>query len=177
MVSKVKKLKPDIVIMDIAMPRLNGIEATKRIKRCAPRTKIIILSAYTSKEYVIEAVRAGAMAYLKKETASKELVDAIAKIVRGEVYLDATFSQYVIEEFRNVNHVTDKSLIDNLTGREREVLKLIAEGKSNKAIADILNLSLKTVETHRQNIMRKLDIHNVVNLVKFAIRAGIATAE
>ncbi len=176
-VSKVKKLDPDVVVMDIAMPGLNGIEATRRIHRYSSQIKIIILSMHASKEYVIEAIRAGAMAYLKKETAAKDLVHAIDKVMRGEISLDESLAQYVIDEFHNAEQKNDRNLLRNLTSREREILQMIAEGKSSKSVSSILNLSLKTVEAHRQNIMRKLKIHNIVKLVKFAIRAGLTEIE
>ena len=172
-VSKAKKLAADVVIMDIAMPGLNGIEATRRIRRYSSRIKVVILSMYNSREYVLEALKAGAMAYLRKETASKELLQAIDKVTRGEIYLEDVHSQYVIDEFRNATQPSERSLLNNLTSREREILQMVAEGKSNKSVAGILNLSLKTVETHRQNVMKKLSAHNVVSLVKFAIRTGL----
>ncbi len=172
-VSKARKLAPDVVIMDIAMPGLNGIEATRRIRRHSPRIKVVVLSMYNSREYVLEALKAGAMAYLQKETASRELLLAIDKVTKGEIYLEGAHSQYVLDEFRNASRDSERTLLNNLTSREREILQLVAEGKSNKSVAGILNLSLKTVETHRQNMMKKLSAHNVVGLVKFAIRTGL----
>ena len=175
--AKARKTRPDIIIMDIAMPGLNGIEATRKIKCYLPRSKILILSMHSSKEYVLEALKAGAMGYLMKETASRDLISAIHKIHGGEIYLNGVFSQYVIDEFMHLTNKHNLSLSKNLASREKEILQLVAEGKSNKAIASILNVSQKTVETHRHHIMNKLDIHDIAGLTKFAIRTGLVALE
>jgi DNA-binding NarL/FixJ family response regulator len=176
-VIKARKLAPDIAIMDIALPNLNGIEAARKLQAQSSRVKVIILSMYGSREYVLEALRAGAMGYLKKGNAARELLPAIDTVSHGEIYLDGPHSQYVIDAFRQSNGNNHQNVIGRLTTREREVLQMIGEGKSSKSIALLLSLSLKTVETHRQNIMKKLNLHNVAGLVKMAIRAGLVNVE
>jgi len=163
------KLHPDIVIMDVAMPDLNGIEATRRIMESAPRTRILALSMHKDSVYVREVLRAGARGYLLKDSGDADLVAAVRAIAKGEGYLSPSVSDAVLSDYRR--HVTDP--LDLLSSREREVLQMIAEGKTNKEIATSLNLSVYTVEAHRGRIMEKLNLHSTSELVRFALRSGL----
>ena len=172
-----KKVTPDMVILDISMPNLRGLEATREIKIIAPDAKVLILSMHRDKEYVYYAISAGAEGYLLKEDADTELFSAIEKIRQGEHYISPLLSGELTHELIQASHkgqATPPS--DPLTIREREVLKLIAEGISNKEIAEFLYISTRTVEHHRANIMRKLNIKQTANLVKYAIRKGYTTS-
>lgn len=171
----VKELKPDVVIMDIAMPDLNGIEATRQLMAERQDLKIVALSMHSERKFVTEMLKAGASAYLLKDCAFEELETAIRTVVKGKIYLSPAIAGVVIENFvRNVPRF-DKTVFSLLSDREREVLQLMSEGKSTKEIAQQLNLSIKTVETHRNNIMSKLDIHSVAELTKYAIREGLTS--
>ena len=171
----VRDLKPDVVIMDVAMPGLNGIEATRQLVAERPDLKIIALSMHSERKFVTEMLKAGAAAYLLKDCAFEELVTAVQTVVTGKIYLSPGIAGVVIENYvRNAPHV-DRSVFSLLSDREREVLQLMAEGKSTKEIAVHLNVSIKTVETHRANIMTKLDIHNIAELTKYAIREGLTS--
>jgi DNA-binding NarL/FixJ family response regulator len=163
------KLHPDIVIMDVAMPDLNGIEATRRIMESAPRTRILALSMHKDSVYVREVLRAGARGYLLKDSGDADLVAAVRAVAKGEGYLSPSVSESVLSDYRR--HVTDP--LDLLSSREREVLQMIAEGKTNKEIATSLNLSVYTVEAHRGRIMEKLNLHSTSELVRFALRSGL----
>ena len=168
-----KKKTPDMVIMDISMPNLRGLEATREIKKFSPDTKVLILTMHKDKEYVYHAVSAGAEGYLLKEDADTELFAAVEKIREGEHYISPLLSGELTYELIQASHrgqATPQS--EPLTTREREVLKLIAEGITNKEIADLLFISARTVEHHRANIMRKLNIKKTANLIKYAIRKG-----
>lgn len=158
-VSLAKDLAPDVFVMDIGMPLLNGLEATRQIMKLAPATKVIILSAHADEEYVRKAAEAGAVGYLVKDTTLKILGNIIREVQKGETFLTLPAS----DQPKNVN----------LTSREVEVLQLIAEGKANKQTASELGISIKTVEKHRQNLMRKLDIHDTAGLTRYAISAGV----
>lgn len=172
----VESEKPDVVLIDIAMAGMNGLEATSRITKTFPRVKVIILSMHATEAYVLEALRAGAAGYLIKDADTEELALALKAVRRGETYLSPPVSRHVIDEYvRRTGGETN--LTDSLSPRQREVLQLIAEGNSTKDIANILNLSVKTVDTHRTQLMERLDIHDVAGLVRFAIRSGIATPE
>jgi DNA-binding NarL/FixJ family response regulator len=168
-----KKEVPDMVILDISMPNLRGLEATREIKMIAPGVKVLILTMHKDKEYVYHAMSAGAEGYLLKEDADTELFDAVEKIRQGGHYISPLLSGEVTHELIQAHH-KGRGIppSDPLTMREREVLKLIAEGISNKEIADLLFISIRTVEHHRANIMRKLNIRQAANLVKYAIRKG-----
>lgn len=176
-VEMAKETVPDLVIMDINMPDLNGIEATRRILKEFPRTKIIALSMHADKRYVTRALQAGASAYLLKDCAFDELIKAIQVVLRNRIYLSSEINQVVLKEYLEKSEKLDQPAYSVLTEREREIVQLIAEGKSTKEIAAILKISVKTVETHRQRTMDKLNIDNIADLVKFAIREGLASLE
>jgi two-component system, NarL family, response regulator NreC len=163
------QLQPDVIVMDVAMPELNGIEATRRVADVSPRTRVLALSMHKDSVYVREILRAGARGYLLKDSISSDLLAAVRAIARGEGYLSPGVSDAVLNDYRR--HVTDP--IDLLTSREREVLQMIAEGKTNKDIATVLNLSVYTVDAHRGRIMEKLNVHSVTDLVRFAVRCGL----
>jgi DNA-binding NarL/FixJ family response regulator len=168
--------KPDIVLMDIAMKNLNGLETTVQIKRDFPDTRVIILSMHATGDYVQQAIRAGASGYLLKDAATAELGIAVQAVMRGEVYLSPAVSKQVVESYM-LRPGGDKSSVEQLTPRQREVLKMIAEGHSTKEIAYRMGVSVKTVETHRTQLMERLDIRDVAGLVRYAIRVGLITAE
>src|SRR5436305_11999079 len=163
------QLKPDIVVMDVAMPELNGIEATRRIVASAPHTRVIALSMHKDGVYVREILRAGARGYLLKDSGAEDLVRAIRAVAGGESWLSPAVSNAVLDDYRK--HVTNP--IDLLTSREREVLQMLAEGKTNKEIAVVLNLSVYTVDAHRGRIMEKLNLHSINEMVRFALRNGL----
>lgn len=167
--------RPDVVLMDIAMKGMNGLEAAARLRERQPEAKIIILSMHTSEEYVLLALRAGAAAYLIKDSATSELELALKCVMRGETYLSPAISRQVVDGY--VQRVGAGAVPDPLTPRQREVLKRIAEGRSTKEIAFDLSLSVKTVETHRAQIMERLGIRDVAGLVRYAMRAGIVPPE
>lgn len=168
-VDNAEKLVPDIVVMDVAMPELNGIEATRRLAVLAPRTRVLALSMHKDAVYVREILRAGARGYLLKDCVDTDLVEAVRAIARGDGYLSPAVSSGVLSDYRR--HVSDP--IDLLTSREREVLQMIAEGKTNKEIAACLNLSVYTVDAHRGKIMEKLNLHSTGEMVRFAVRNGV----
>jgi len=163
------KLHPDVAVIDVAMPELNGIEATRRLAEVSPRTRVLALSMHKDSVYVREILRAGARGYLLKDSSDTDLLAAVRAIARGEGYISPRVSEAVLSDYRR--HVTDT--LDLLTGREREVLQLIAEGKTNKEIAAALNLSVYTVEAHRGRVMEKLNLHSTGELVRFALRSGL----
>jgi two-component system, NarL family, response regulator NreC len=164
-----EELKPDIVVMDVAMPELNGIEATRRLTAALPHTRVIALSMHKDSVYVREILRAGARGYLLKDSPAGDLVSAVRSVASGQSYLSPGVSNAVLDDYRK--HVTNP--IDLLTSREREVLQLIAEGKTNKEIAGDLKLSVYTVDAHRGRIMEKLNLHSINELVRFAVRNGL----
>jgi two-component system, NarL family, response regulator NreC len=164
-----EKLHPDVAVMDVAMPELNGIEATRRIAEAAPRTRVLALSMHKDSVYVREILRAGARGYLLKDQIDSDLLAAVRAVARGEGYLSPAVSDAVLNDYRK--HVSEP--IDLLTSREREVLQMIAEGKTNKEIATVLALSVYTVDAHRGRIMEKLNLHSVNELVRFAVRNGL----
>jgi DNA-binding NarL/FixJ family response regulator len=168
----VKTHQPDVVLMDIAMRGLNGLEATERTVKEFPKIKVLILSMHTSEEYVWQALNAGAVGYLLKGSDLDELAFAIKAVTRGGTYLSPPISKQVISDYvRRVGG--EKSLLERLTPRQREVLQLIAEGATTKDIAKTLGISVKTVETHRTQLMERLDIHDVAGLVHYAIKTGL----
>jgi DNA-binding NarL/FixJ family response regulator len=167
---------PDVVLMDITMPVMNGLEATTRIVKEFPGTRVVMLSVHTDEEYVLQALRAGATGYLLKDAGCDELGIAVAASARNETYLSPAVSRHVVGDYVRRTGVGESRLA-SLTPRQREILQLVAEGKSTKEIASILDVSVKTVETHRAQLMERLDIHDVAGLVRYAIRAGIVTAD
>lgn len=168
-VEQARLLTPDVVIMDISMPELNGIEGTRQICSAVGQIRVVILSMHRESAYVREVLRAGALGYLLKDSEHDDLLRAIRAVRRGEAYLSPAISGDVLTDYRR--HVTHP--VDLLTGREREILILIAEGKTNKEIARDLKLSVYTVETHRASVLEKLDLHNTGDIVRFAIRNGL----
>jgi DNA-binding NarL/FixJ family response regulator len=168
-VEQAERLKPDVVVMDVSMPELNGIEATRRINGSAPRTRILALSMHKDSVYVREILRAGARGFLLKDAIDSDLLAAVRAVASGEGYLSPAVSEAVLSDYRK--HVTDP--LDLLSSREREVLQMIAEGKTNKDIAVTLGLSVYTVDAHRGRIMEKLNLHSVGELVRFAVRKGL----
>ena len=163
------QLHPDIVVMDVAMPELNGIEATRRLLAADPHIRVIALSMHKDSVYVREILRAGARGYLLKDSGADDLVKAIRAVAGGESYLRPAVSNAVLDDYRK--HVTNP--VDLLSSREREVLQMLAEGKTNKEIATLLNLSVYTVDAHRGRIMEKLNLHSINDLVRFALRNGL----
>ncbi len=170
-----RKLSPDVVVMDIAMPELNGIEATRQILSEYPGIKIVALSMHSDKRFVSEMLKAGASAYLLKDCAFEELITAIRTIMKGKIYLSPGIAGVVLADYIRDDRKSEQSVFSQLSDREREVLQLMAEGKSTKEVAAHLNVSIKTVETHRTNIMTKLDIHSIAELTKYAIREGLTS--
>jgi len=164
-----ERLKPEVVVMDVSMPELNGIEATRRLAASTPHTRVLALSMHKDSVYVREILRAGARGYLLKDSVADDLVAAVRAVASGEGYLSPQVSSAVLDDYRR--HVTNP--IDLLTSREREVLQMLAEGKTNKEIAGVLNLSAYTVEAHRGRVMEKLNVHTIADLVRFAVRYGL----
>src|SRR5215471_13165855 len=164
-----EKLRPDVIVMDVAMPELNGIEATRRLQASVPHTRVLALSMHKDSVYVREILRAGARGYLLKDSVAGDLVSAVRAVAQGEGYISPGVSNAVLDDYRR--HVTNP--IDMLTSREREVLQMLAEGKTNKEIAGVLNLSVYTVDAHRGRIMEKLNLHSINELVRFAVRNGL----
>ena len=168
------ELKPDLMLMDLSMPKLNGIEAIKEIKRQYPEIKILILTVYKTEEYVLASLQAGADGYILKEANHAEFLMAIKNVLMGKHYLSPEISGKVIEGYvKNKNDNTTHTVWDTLTSREREILKLVGEGYKNREIADDLCISLKTVEKHRENLMKKLDLHTASALTSYAIEKGL----
>ena len=160
---------PEIAIMDISMPTLNGIDAARALTRSAPKTKVILLTQHEEEQYIHEALEAGVKGYVLKNQLANDLIQAIRQVGRGEFYLSPGISRAVMEAFRNKS----ERPADPLTARERQVLQLIAEGKSTKDTASVLGISVKTAESHRMRLMQKLDIHETASLVRYAVRRGL----
>ncbi len=173
---KVKKLDPDVVLMDLAMPIMSGLEATRRIRKRFPRTKVLALTQYEDREYIVPTIEAGARGFVSKTAAFSELASAIQAVYRGGSFLSPMAAAAVVEECQQKVAIEgEKDSYQHLTDREREMLKLVAEGYTAKEIADMLVISLRTVETHKTNLMKKLNIRNKADLIRFAIRRGIIT--
>ncbi|MDE1903278.1 MAG: response regulator transcription factor [Alphaproteobacteria bacterium] len=170
------KLQPHVVLMDIAMPGLNGLEATRRLVKDHPQVRVVMLSMHADESHVLQALRAGASGYVLKGSAPRELEMAIEAVARGEIFLSPAISKHVIDVYLNRAEGQANSL-DLLTPRQREILQLIAEGKSSKQIAQLLDASVKTIESHRASLMERLDIHDVAGLVRYAIRHGLVSPE
>jgi DNA-binding NarL/FixJ family response regulator len=167
-------LKPAVILMDIAMPLLNGLEATKQIHRDNPNARVLVLTMYESDEYVAQMLQAGATGYVLKKVAGSELIHAIRAVEQGEAFLYPSITKRLVEDYlRRVELGQERASMDSLTDREREILQLIAEGHTSKAIADLLSLSVRTVQNHRAHVMQKLGIHDRGDLIKYAIQKGI----
>jgi two-component system, NarL family, response regulator NreC len=167
-------LRPDVAVLDIGMPLLNGIEATRQIARRAPNVRILILSMHLDEAYVTRVLQAGAKGYLLKDSADIELIRAVAAVAEGKSFFSPAVARVVLDDY--VRRLVDKGLsdrYDSLSEREREIFQLVAEGQSNKQIADLLSVSPHTIETHRAHILEKLDIHNTAELVLYAVRRGV----
>jgi len=166
--------RPDVVVMDVAMPILNGIEAARQICASLPQTAIVILSMHSDEAYVLKALKAGARAYLLKDSAENDLISAVKAVSEGKAFFSPAISKMLVEDYvRQMQEQKVEDSFELLTTREREVLQLLGEGRSNKEAANILNLSLHTVETHRANIFQKLNLHNGAELILYAIRKGV----
>jgi DNA-binding NarL/FixJ family response regulator len=170
-----QSLQPDVAVLDVAMPATNGLEAARQIRASCPDTEVVILSMHEGEGYLREALRAGAAGYVLKRAAAKELVNAIRAVQRGESYLDPALTRTLISDYVRKVERTDTPE-DALTERELEVLSLVAEGLTNRQIALKLNISIKTVQSHRANLMDKLNLHDRTELVRYAIRRGLITA-
>jgi len=170
----VKELLPDLAILDISIPKLSGIEVCREIRRLFASVKILMLTMHKDKEYLYQALSAGAQGYLLKEDSDEELFAAIGTIRNGAIYVTKALAGVVSTDISALFEGGERTLSRSLTGREREVLKFISEGKSNSEVAEILRISIRTVETHRANIMNKLDLRNTAELVRYAIQNGFA---
>ena len=177
-VEKAVSLHPDVILMDIAMPRLGGLEATLELRQRKVPARVLVLTQYDNKEYVFKMLKAGAAGYILKKAAGAELISAIRAVHAGESFLHHSVTRAVIDRYLHEGTPSEtEHQFDQLSDREKEVLKLLAEGRSNNEIAELLCLSVKTVMSHRASIMEKLEIHNRTDLVKFAIRAGLPVME
>lgn len=174
-VKKAEKLQPDVVVMDIAMPGLNGLEATRQLKKRFPEMKFIILTVHDNEEYILQTLRAGASGYLIKKAAPADLIEAIQAVHRGDSFLSPSISKTVIDEYIRQAEIKSESdiIYGKLTNREREVFQLIIEGHKNREIGNLLHVSPKTVETHKANIMKKLNISSTAELVRYAMDKGL----
>jgi DNA-binding NarL/FixJ family response regulator len=172
-VALAKKLRPAVVVMDIAMPLLNGLEATRQIRRAVPGAKVIMLSAHSDDAYVDQAIAFGAVGFLLKQTSSHDLSRAIREVQKGNTFFSPSIAKRLHKQQKPARGKPLRQCVARLTSRELEVLQLIAEGEPNKQVADELKISIKTVEKHRQSMMQKLDIHDAASLTRYAIGAGI----
>jgi DNA-binding NarL/FixJ family response regulator len=171
-----KKINPDVILMDVAMPEMNGIEATRTIHAEQPHIRILMLSMHSNRQYLFESLQAGAAGFVPKDVAFSELLSAIHAVVANGTYLSPPLAHMVMDDyFRRAQGKNEISELAVLSGREREVLQLIAEGNSSSEIAQAMHISARTVDTHRHNIMKKLDIHSIAGLTKFAIRNGLCS--
>lgn len=167
------EIKPDLALMDLSMPKISGIDAIREVKRCCPEIKILVLTVHKTEEYVIASLKAGANGYLLKESTHHELLHAISHVLQGNPYLSPGISDTIISGYLAGRKDEVHTLLDTLTNREKEILKLVAEGYKNKEIGEYLFISVKTVEKHRDNIMKKLDLHSASALTSFAIEHGL----
>src|SRR6516225_8533930 len=172
-VDKALELRPDIVLLDVGMPNLNGLDAARQILGANPRTRILILTMHESEQIVREVLEVGARGFLLKSDAARDLVAAVEALQRRTTFFTSSVAEMVLNGYLNRNGVSHRPVKERLTPREREVVQLLAEGKSSKEVAVVLNLSVKTAETHRTNVMRKLDLHSVADLVRYAVRNNI----
>jgi DNA-binding NarL/FixJ family response regulator len=174
-IEKTQELVPDVVVMDIAMPGMDGLEATRRLSKKNQRPRVLVLTQYENKEYIFSIIKAGAAGYVPKKALGSELVSAIRAVCSGDSFLYPSAAKALIEDYRQQAEKGDP--YDSLTGREREILKLIAEGRTSREIAGVLFISLKTVQGHRAKIMDKLDLHNRTELIKYAMRKGLVSTD
>jgi two-component system response regulator NreC len=174
-IEAVEELNPDVVIMDVAMPGMSGIEATQQIKKASPATAVLALTMYEDEQYFFEMLNAGASGYIPKRAAPDDLVSAIRAVSQGNVFLHSTLAKFLMKEMVDQPASASAPAVEELTPREREVLTYIAEGYTNREIAEALVISVKTVDRHRENIMQKLNLHSRVELVKYAIEKGLIT--
>jgi two-component system response regulator NreC len=173
-VSLAEQHAPDVIVMDIAMPLLNGIEAARQIAGKLPQAAIVFLSMHSDESYVLRALKAGARAYLLKDSAEHDLIEAVRAVTEGKAYFSPAISKMLVEDYmRQMREQKVEDSYELLTTREREIVQLLAEGKNNKEVANLLNLSLYTVETHRSNIFQKLNLHSGAELILYAIRKGV----
>ncbi len=171
-VQKTIQLLPDVVVMDITMPVLNGLEATRQIKKLCPQVKVVVLTVHTTAEHIFQILRAGASAYVVKQGAVNELIEAIQTACRGETYLSPAISRQLVDEYgRRAEAMADR--YERLTSREREVLQMIAEGRTNREIAGLLHITVKTVEAHRAHLMDKLGLRSIAELTRYALHKGM----
>lgn len=171
-----EQFKPDVTILDIAMPLLNGIEATRQIARRVPSTRILVLSMHADEAYVAQVLHAGAVGYLLKESAGADLIQAVSEVSRGKSFFSPSIARVMLDDYLRQGKDKDKAVPDRyelLSQREREIVQLIAEAKTNKEIAQLLNISLTTVETHRAHILEKLDLHSGAEIILYAVRRGV----
>jgi DNA-binding NarL/FixJ family response regulator len=164
-----RSLHPDVAVLDLAMPSLNGLDAAREIIQSSPKTKTILLTMHTEDQYVIEALRVGVRGYVLKTQATPDLIQAVQEVYRGTIYLSPGVSRALVEAYLSKTHLPS----DPLTPRERQVLQLVAEGKTTKEVAVVLGVSVKTAESHRTRLMEKLDVHETASLVRYAIRTGL----
>jgi DNA-binding NarL/FixJ family response regulator len=173
-VKQVLALQPDVAVLDIGMPLLNGIEATRQLVRRLPNLHVLILSMHSDEAYITQALQAGAQGYLLKDSADTELIRAVTAVAAGKSFFSPAVARVMLDDY--VKHLADRGITDRyeaLSEREREIFQLIAEGNSNKEVADVLSISPATVETHRSHILQKLDVHNTAELVLYAVRRGV----
>ena len=174
LVKKVLEMQPDMVVVDVAMPLLNGIEATRQILRKLPSARVLMLSMHADEAYIIQSLEAGARGYLLKDSADSDLVRAVTAVVEGKSFFSPSVAAIMLDDY--VKHLAEKGIADrysSLTEREREVFQLVAEGRTNKEVADLLCISVATAETHRAHILQKLDLHSTAELVLYAVRRGV----
>ncbi len=169
-IPKVAQSRPDVVVLDISMPMMDGLESTRQIKRENPDIKVLVLTMHDNEEYFFQLLRAGASGYVTKKSVSRELVSAIEAVYRGDSFFCPSMAKFLLSDFLRLDKAVENIDQEDLTPREREIVKLIAEGYTNQQIADLLHRSVKTIESHRSNILRKLDIHDSIELVKYAVR-------
>jgi two-component system nitrate/nitrite response regulator NarL len=174
-IQRVKELTPDIVLMDINMPGMDGLEVTETLKKESPQTRILVLSMHSNREYVLRIIKAGARGYVLKDAPTEELIRAIESVYAGDAFFSPSVAKIALNQY--VAEADDRDPMSRLSDREREVLVQIADGKSNKEIATSLGIGVRTIETHRERIMRKLDIHSVAGLTKFAIAHGMISLD
>jgi two-component system response regulator NreC len=168
-----RSLRPDVVCVDISMPRLNGVEATRRIKGAMPEIAVVVLTMHEDEAYVYELMKAGASGYVLKRASARDLVDAVRAVAGGHTFLHPVIARRLLSEYDRPGADDERARFDGLTERERQVVRLIADGLTNREIAERLQISVKTVETHRTHIMEKLDLHDRAHLVRYAVRKGL----